>query len=117
MVLSREKRLTAGKAPPRLKQGTPPPSMPPKPSKKAVIESRKASTGSQVSKKAAVPASPVKRLILALKPQGIQPMDLRREEDISTASPSPDPFADEASLLDEEEEEEIEEEQEKELEL
>ena len=85
MVLSREKRSTAGKAPSRLEQGTPPPSTQPTASTRPVKASQKVSKASQASKKAAAPA---KRLILAMKLPGTQPADLRREGDVSTASDS-----------------------------
>jgi hypothetical protein len=99
MVLSREKRSNAGKAPQRLNQAIPstlPPSAQLKTSKKTVERPRQtsvvsqASQGSKASKKA--PPAPLKRLILALKKQGTQPADLRHEEDISTALPSPEPL-------------------------
>ena len=115
MVLSREKRLTAGKAPSRLEQGTPPPPTQLKASKKPVIGSQKVSRvsrASQAFKKAAVPA---KRLILALKTQGTQPADLRREENILTASATLEPLSSDLEVK--EEEEETQEEQEKELSL
>jgi hypothetical protein len=92
MVLSREKRLNAGKAPQRLNQAilsTPPPSAQLKTSKKTVKRPRQtsvvpqASQGSKASKKA--PPAPLKRLILVLKKQGTQPADLRHKKDISTA--------------------------------
>jgi hypothetical protein len=102
MALRREKRSNAGKAPQRLDEGilsTPPPSGQSKPSKKASSRSREASIASQAlksSKKAAAP--PAKRLVLSVKPQAtqasIQPASLCREEDISTASESPEPLLD-----------------------
>jgi hypothetical protein len=103
MVLSRSKRLNAGKAPARLDEAalsTPPPSAQPKPSKRACLRSREASVASQASKssKKAVP-QPAKRLVLSIKPQAKQttqpsivPASLRREEDISTALSSPEPL-------------------------
>jgi hypothetical protein len=99
MVLSREKRLNAGKAPQRLNQAipsTPLLSAQLKTSKKTVERPRQtsvvsqASQGSKASKKA--PPAPPKRLILALKKQGTQPADLRHKEDISTALLSPEPL-------------------------
>jgi hypothetical protein len=129
MVLSRSKRSNAGKAPARLDEAalsTPPPSAQPKPSKRACSRSREASVASQASKssKMAVP-QPAKRLVLSIKPQAKQttqpsivPASLRREEDISTASPSPEPLlsdddgseaAKEDTAPQEEEEDEIEE--------
>jgi hypothetical protein len=97
MVLSREKRSNAGKAPQRLNQAilsTPPPSAQLKTSKKTVKRPRQtsvvsqASQGLKASKKA--PPAPLKRLILALKKQGMQPADLRYKKDISTALLSPE---------------------------
>jgi hypothetical protein len=92
MVLSREKRLNAGKALQRLNQAilsTLPLSVQLKTSKKTVKKScqtsvvPQASQGLKASKKA--PPAPLKRLILALKKQDIQPADLCYKEDISTA--------------------------------
>jgi hypothetical protein len=103
MVLSRSKHSNAGKAPVRLDEvalDTPPPSAQAKTSKKAFSRSREASIVSQAlksSKKAA--PQPTKRLILSIKPQAtqlmqpsIRPASSRQEEDISTASPGPEPF-------------------------
>jgi hypothetical protein len=96
IVLSREKRLNAGKAPQRLNQAilsTLPPSAQPKTSKKTNKRPRQtsvvsqASQGSKALKKA--PPAPLKRLILALKKQGTQLADLCHKEDISTALLSP----------------------------
>jgi hypothetical protein len=99
MVLSREKRSNAGKAPQRLNQAIPstlPPSAQLKTSKKTVKRPYQtsvvpqASQGLKASKKA-LPA-PLKRLILALKKQGRQPADLYYKEDILTALLSPKPL-------------------------
>jgi hypothetical protein len=96
MVLSRSKRLNAGKAPARLDEAalsTPPPSAQPKPSKRACSRSWEASVATQASKssKKAVP-QPTKHLVLSIKPQAKQttqpyivPASLRQEKDISTA--------------------------------
>jgi hypothetical protein len=103
MVLSRSKRLNAGKAPARLDKAalsTLPPSAQLKPSKRACSRSREASVATQASKssKKAVP-QPAKHLVLSIKPQAKQttqpyivPASLRQEEDISTALLSPEPL-------------------------
>jgi hypothetical protein len=120
MVLSRSKRSNAGNAPQRLDEAalsTPPPSAQPKTSKKASSRSQQASVASQASKNSKKATQPAKRLVLSVKPQAtqpsIQPASLRREEDISTASPSPEPLLsdddgseaaeDDIALLEEEE--------------
>jgi hypothetical protein len=90
MVLSREKRSNAGKAPQRLNQAipsTPLPSAQLKISKKTVKRPRQtsvvsqASQGLKASKKA--PSAPLKRT---------QPADLHYKKDISTALLSPEPL-------------------------
>jgi hypothetical protein len=92
MVLSREKRSNAGKAPQRLDEAianTPPPSAQSKASKRAVAKARSVSVVSQGPSrpKKSVPAVS-KRAKSVPKAQATQPASLRREEDISTASPS-----------------------------
>jgi hypothetical protein len=92
MVLSREKRTNAGKAPQRLDEAAldnPPPSGRPKASKKAVSKARSVSVvsqGSSRSKKRTPAVS--KRAKSALRAQSTQPASLRRQEDVLTASPS-----------------------------
>jgi hypothetical protein len=95
MVLSREKRSNAGKAPQRLNQAipsTPPPSAQLKTSKKTVKRPYQTSVVPQASQslKALKKAPPalLKRLILALKKQSTQPADLCYKKDILTALPS-----------------------------
>jgi hypothetical protein len=99
MELSRSKRLTAGKAPPRFNQGaeqTPPPSAQSTKRNNTVSKAQKASRGSKSSKKPnTAAASEVNDRPMAA---GTQPASLRREEDISTASPSPLPLLSDDAL-------------------
>ena len=84
MVLSRKKRINAGKA-----FDTPQPSGKPKGSKKAVSKARSVSVVSQGSSRSKRRTPAVsKRAKSASGAQSTQPASLRRQENISTASPS-----------------------------
>ncbi|ERF74526.1 hypothetical protein EPUS_03964 [Endocarpon pusillum Z07020] len=113
MVLNREKRSTAGRAPRRLDDAdrdTPPASAQSTGAQKVILRVREESVASQGSKRSSEkgspgPAGPAGRK----RAVSTQPISLRRQEDVSTAPPSSElEFLDEENAQDKAEPEEIE---------
>lgn len=113
MVLNREKRSNAGRAPQRLDDAdrdTPPASTRSTGAQKVILRVREESVASQGSKRSSEKGSP--RPAGRKRAISTQPVSLRRQEDVTTASPSPEvgllPFSDEEEAQDEAEPEEVE---------
>ena len=113
MVLNREKRSNAGRAPRRLddvNKDTPPASIKSIGSQRVILRVREASQGSKISSKKGTPApTGGKRAV------STQPASLRRQEDVSTVSPSPEPLLSDFGFASDEENVQKEKEKEKEI--
>jgi hypothetical protein len=92
MVLSREKRSNAGRAPQRLDDAnvdTLPPSTQSTGPRRVILKVKEASVASQGSKRSSKKSTPAPAS--RNRAVSVQPASLRRQEDVSTASPSPEP--------------------------